>query len=82
MALITDLYSDLKYSKWRIQYGGQVNLNNFYKQWLSYCLRHFGFFIHFQRAKYHQKRPAAILIEKPMQGCVIRQKNGNIIQAI
>ena len=30
-SLITDLHSHLKNSKYRIQYGGQVNLINFYK---------------------------------------------------
>ena len=30
-SLITDLHSDLKNSKWWIQYGGQVTLMNFYK---------------------------------------------------
>ena len=29
--LITDLHSDLKNSKWQIQYGSQVNLITFYK---------------------------------------------------
>ena len=30
-SLITAHHSDLKNSKWRIHYGGQVNLINFYK---------------------------------------------------
>ena len=43
-SLITDLYSDLKNSKWRIQYSGQVNVINFYKPWPPYWIHRFEFF--------------------------------------
>ena len=33
----------LKNSKWRIQYDGQVIVINFYKPRLPYCIRHFEF---------------------------------------
>ena len=41
---ITDLHSDLKNTKCRIQYGSEVNLINFYKPRLPYWIRHFEFF--------------------------------------
>ena len=36
-----DLHLDLKNSKWRIQYGGQINLINFYKPRPSFWLSNF-----------------------------------------
>ena len=38
------IHSDLKNFKWRIQYGGQVNVINFYKPLPPYWIRHFEFF--------------------------------------
>ena len=38
-SLITAHHSDLKNSKWRIHYGGQVNLINFYKPRPPYWIR-------------------------------------------
>ena len=64
-SLITDLYSDLINSKWRIQYDGQINLINSYKPRAPYWIRHFEMFRkHLQPSYLHKKRTN-------LYGCVI-----------
>ena len=58
-----EFLGDLKNSKWRIQYGVQVILINFYKPQLNpdSC----------SARKMPSKTPGAILFPKPMHGCVM-----------
>ena len=52
--LIADIYLNLKNSKWRIQYGEEVDLIKFYKHQPPYWMRHFEFFAHMQPGNRNQ----------------------------